>query len=91
MTETPVASTSKATKRPLTQKQKTNRARKDMEPKKGTDNGDGQSSQAESDELTSPLYVSIFRSQSEPPLKKKPMSGAERMKKFRAAETAEQR
>ena len=81
MPGTPVASTSKATKRPFTQKQKTSTARKDIKPKKGADNGDGESSQSDSDYLPSPLHVSIFHTQSEPPLKKKPMSGAEKMKK----------
>ena len=58
MTGTPVASTSKVTERPLTQKQKTSRARKDIEPNKGADNGDGESSQSDYDDLPSPLYVS---------------------------------
>ena len=62
-----------------------------MEAKKGTVTGDGQSSQSDSDELPSPLYVPIFRSQSESPLKKKPMTDAERKHKQRAAETADPR
>ena len=69
---TPVASTSKANKRPMTpvERQRACRARKAMEAKKGTVTGDGQSSQSDSNELSSPLHVSIFHSQSESPLKK---------------------
>ena len=87
----PVASPKKTIRRPPTRKQNVSTPRKCKKPKKCTNKGDGKSFLSQSDSLPSQVNDSIYSTPSQPPLKKKPMSAAERMKKYMDSQTQEQR